>query len=54
VEHVIIARGRALVGPRDAPVELHPGDYICYPADEPHVFEALEADTMAVQLSEQN
>ena len=54
VEHVIIARGRALVGPRDAPVELHPGDYMCYPADEPHVFEALEADTMAVQLSEQN
>ncbi|MFJ5159883.1 helix-turn-helix domain-containing protein [Pantoea sp. NPDC088449] len=54
VEHIIIARGRALVGPSDEPVELHPGDYICYPADEPHVFEALEADTMAVQLSEQN
>ena len=51
VEHVIIARGRALVGPTDSPVELHPGDYICYPAAEPHIFEALEADTMAVQVS---
>ncbi|KTS17247.1 helix-turn-helix domain-containing protein [Pantoea dispersa] len=54
VEHIILARGRARVGLMEAPVELFPGDYICYPADEPHIFEALEANTMAVQLSEQN
>lgn len=54
VEHIIIAQGRARVGPSDAPVLLGPGDYICYPADEPHLFEALEPNTMAVQLSEQN
>lgn len=44
--------GRAVVGPADDPVELHPGDYIAYPADQPHVFAAVEPDTMAVMASE--
>src|SRR6476619_5742907 len=35
-EHTIIGTGRALVGPVDDPVELGPGDYICYPGDVPH------------------
>jgi quercetin dioxygenase-like cupin family protein len=34
------------------PVELGPGDYICYPADLPHVFEALSPETFAVLVSE--
>ncbi|OZF49031.1 helix-turn-helix domain-containing protein [Rhodococcus sp. 14-2470-1a] len=52
VEHVILSAGRALVGPTDEPVELHPGDYISYPGDAPHIFEALNADTSAVLVSE--
>jgi transcriptional regulator with XRE-family HTH domain len=52
VEHVVVSAGRALVGIADEPVELHPGDYICYPADVPHVFQALEPGTRAVLVSE--
>jgi transcriptional regulator with XRE-family HTH domain len=52
VEHVVLAAGRALVGPVEAPVELHPGDYICYPGDLPHVFDALAPGTWAVMVSD--
>jgi mannose-6-phosphate isomerase-like protein (cupin superfamily)/DNA-binding XRE family transcriptional regulator len=52
VEHVVIGTGRALVGVAGEPVELSPGDYICYPGDVPHVFEALEPRTQAVLVSE--
>ena len=31
---------------------LAAGDYISYPADEPHLFEALEDNTQAVMLIE--
>ncbi|PWD51444.1 transcriptional regulator [Serinibacter arcticus] len=51
-EHVVLASGRALVGPAEAPVELAPGDYLAYPGDEPHVFDALVPGTTAVLLSE--
>lgn len=52
VEHVVLSAGRARVGVTDAPVELGPGDYIAYPGDVAHVFEALEPDTAAVLISE--
>jgi transcriptional regulator with XRE-family HTH domain len=52
VEHVVICSGRAMLGPVDAPVELVAGDYISYPADTPHIFEACVADTTAVMLIE--
>ena len=52
LEHVVICTGRALVGVAGEPVELAPGDYIKYPGDGPHVFEALEPGTLAVLLSE--
>lgn len=52
VEHIIMGAGRAKVGHADAPVELNPGDYICYPGDMPHVFEALEPGTWALLISE--
>ncbi|NGN67008.1 helix-turn-helix transcriptional regulator [Streptomyces sp. A7024] len=52
VEHVIIGAGRALVGPTDEPVEIGPGDYVAYPGDAPHIFEALEPGTSAVLVSE--
>ena len=40
------------VGPTDAPYDLEPGDYLRYPGDAPHVFEALESATSAVLISE--
>lgn len=52
VEHVVLGTGRALVGIAEDPVELGPGDYTSYPADVAHVFEALEAGTVAVLISE--
>ena len=52
VEHVVLCTGRALVGVSEDPVELMPGDYVSYPGDVPHIFRALEADTVAVLLSE--
>ncbi len=51
-EHVVLVSGRALIGPSDAPIELHPGDYLRYRGDAPHVFEALEPGTSAVLVSE--
>ncbi|WP_295013133.1 helix-turn-helix domain-containing protein [uncultured Microbacterium sp.] len=51
-EHVVLLSGRALVGPADAPEELLPGDYLLYPGDAPHVFEAREPGTSAVLVSE--
>jgi quercetin dioxygenase-like cupin family protein len=52
MEHVILATGRARVGPQGEPVELAPGDYLRYPGDLPHVFDALEPDTVAVFILE--
>lgn len=52
VEHVILGSGRALVGPADEPIELHPGDYVAYPGDLPHIFKSLEAHTIATLISE--
>jgi transcriptional regulator with XRE-family HTH domain len=52
VEHVVIGAGRALVGVAGRAAELGPGDYIRYPGDRPHVFEALEPRTRAVLMSE--
>ncbi|MFC9693849.1 helix-turn-helix domain-containing protein [Kribbella sp. NPDC056951] len=52
VEHVILGTGRALIGPADEPIELHPGDYISYPGDLPHVFIGLEERTIATLISE--
>ena len=52
VEHVVLGTGRALIGLADDPVELGPGDYISYPGDLPHVFEALADDTTATMIME--
>jgi transcriptional regulator with XRE-family HTH domain len=51
-EHLILGTGRALAGPVSEPVELAPGDYIAYPGDAPHVFNALEPGTAAVIVLE--
>ena len=52
VEHVVMSAGRARVGLLKEPVELGPGDYMAYPGDVPHIFEALEPGTVAVMVSE--
>ncbi len=51
VEHVVVAAGRILAGPAGDPVELGPGDYITFPGDVPHHYEALE-DSWAVLIME--
>jgi transcriptional regulator with XRE-family HTH domain len=51
-EHEVLLSGSARVGPRDSPFDLEPGDYLCYPGDAAHVFEALVAGTSAVLVSE--
>jgi transcriptional regulator with XRE-family HTH domain len=52
LEHAVIGSGRALVGPADQPVELGPGDYMCYPGDVPHICDALEPGTVVVMALE--
>jgi len=52
IEHVVLCTGRARLGLTDDPVEVGPGDYIAYPGDLPHVFEALEPGTTSVMVSE--
>ncbi|HEX3779321.1 MAG TPA: XRE family transcriptional regulator [Pseudonocardiaceae bacterium] len=51
-EHFWLASGRALVGPTDVPVELCTGDYMSYPGDVPHLFEALEPNTAGSMVIE--
>ncbi len=51
-EHVVLIAGAARVGPAEAPELLHPGDYLCYPGDAPHVFEATVPGTAAVLVAE--
>lgn len=52
VEHLIVAAGRMVAGPTDAPVELGPGDYATFPGDVAHRYEALETGTWAVLIME--
>ena len=52
VEHVVVAAGRLPAGPIGEPVELAPGDYIAFPGDVPHRYEALEPGTWAVLVME--
>ncbi|CAI9391625.1 HTH-type transcriptional regulator SutR [Citrobacter sp. T1.2D-1] len=54
IEHIIVTKGKALVGLTEAPEVLGEGDYICYPADQEHIFKALEADTQAILVAEQS
>lgn len=52
IEHVVLVSGAAHVGPADAPLVLHVGDYVRYAGDAAHVFDALEPGTSAVLVSE--
>lgn len=52
VEHFWLGSGRVRIGPLDSTVELAPGDYVTYPGDVPHVFEALAASTSGLSVGE--
>ncbi|MGF1740286.1 XRE family transcriptional regulator [Vibrio profundum] len=52
VEHIIITKGKATLGLVTDSYELYEGDYISYPGDLPHVFEALQEGTCAILISE--
>lgn len=52
VEHLILAAGRLRAGPQDQPVELSPGDYVTFPGDAAHLYEALAPHTWAVMIME--
>jgi len=52
MEHLVLSTGRVLAGPTGEAVELKPGDYVCYPGDIPHIFDALEPDTTGVIVME--
>jgi transcriptional regulator with XRE-family HTH domain len=52
VEHLIITAGRWRVGPAGAEVDLGPGDYLRFAADQPHRYAALAPDSTAVLIME--
>jgi transcriptional regulator with XRE-family HTH domain len=51
VEHIVVGAGRIRTGPAGELVELGPGDYVTFPGDVPHHYEALE-DSWAVLVME--
>ena len=52
VEHVLITKGKARLGLVSDNYELNEGDYISYPGDLPHMFEALQDGTTDMLISE--
>lgn len=40
VEHILVERGPMLIGPVDEPVRLEAGDFMVFPTDAPHLYEA--------------
>ncbi len=52
VEHMVVVCGRWRAGPVGAEVELTPGDYLRFAADQPHRYEALEPGCTAVLIME--
>ncbi|WP_211323043.1 helix-turn-helix domain-containing protein [Amycolatopsis palatopharyngis] len=51
-EHVVVTSGVLRVGPPAAPFELGPGDYVCFPAQEPHIYETVGGPVVSVLLLE--
>ncbi|MFE6779908.1 helix-turn-helix domain-containing protein [Streptomyces sp. NPDC057702] len=40
LEHVVVTQGFLRVGPPADPYELGPGDYVCLPGSQPHIYES--------------
>ncbi|QVQ53467.1 helix-turn-helix transcriptional regulator [Spiractinospora alimapuensis] len=51
-EHVVVTDGVLRVGPPDSPYELRAGDYVCYPADTPHIYETVGGPVTSVLMLE--
>ena len=51
-EHLVVAAGGLRVGPEHERIDLGPGDYVAFPGDIPHSYEALEPGTWAVLIME--
>ena len=52
IEHLVVAAGRLRVGPEHEEIDLRAGDYVTFPGDVPHRYQALEPGTWAVLLME--
>ena len=52
VERVLVWTGQMRAGPAEDPIELGPGDFARYPADRPHVYEALDGECRGLLLVE--
>ncbi|MEU4222171.1 XRE family transcriptional regulator [Actinoplanes sp. NPDC026623] len=52
IEHLVVAAGRLRTGPEGEELDLGPGDYVTFPGDVPHRYEALEPGTWAVLVME--
>lgn len=50
LEHVVVTSGRLLVGPPDEPYLLGPGDYVCFPADQPHTYSTADSSPVVSVL----
>jgi transcriptional regulator with XRE-family HTH domain len=48
VESLIVTSGRLRTGPAADPVELGPGDFIRFPGDVPHLYQALDGPATGV------
>jgi transcriptional regulator with XRE-family HTH domain len=50
VESLILTAGRLRVGPAEHPVELSAGDFVRFPGDVPHLYQAIGAPARAILL----
>jgi transcriptional regulator with XRE-family HTH domain len=53
LESLFLTAGRVRVGPAADPVELGPGDYLRFPGDVPHVYQAIGGPAHGVLLMSQ-
>jgi transcriptional regulator with XRE-family HTH domain len=51
-EHVVVTSGQLRVGPPDSPYELGPGDYVCFHAQGPHLYETIGGPVVSVLMLE--
>lgn len=51
-EHLVVTAGRWRTGPAGEEVELGPGDYVRFPGDRAHVYEALAPGSAALLVME--
>jgi quercetin dioxygenase-like cupin family protein len=49
-EHLTVFRGRARVGPVQAPLSAGPGEYVSWAADTPHLYEAQGPEAVDASL----